>query len=46
MAQGGQQNCAGGGVMSVGDSSLGVMKFYFEVGGGLSIVFDYVINFH
>ena len=24
----------------------GVLKFYFEVGGGLSIVFDYVINFN
>ena len=37
-----QQNCWG--VCKLEIVAWGVMKFYFEVGGGLSKVFDYVLN--
>ena len=39
---GGQQNCWG--VCKLEIVAWGVMKFYFEVGRGLSKVFDYVLN--
>ena len=42
MEQGGQQNCWG--VCKLEIVAWGVMKFYFEVGGRLSKVFDYVLN--
>ena len=42
MGQGGQQNCWG--VCKLEIVTWGVMKFYFEVGGGLPKVFDYVLN--
>ena len=38
--------CGGEGLCQLEIVAWGVLKFYFEVGGGLSIVFDYVINFN